>query len=62
VTSFITSSPALRDEAWQRLLTVRATTPGAVAAAHAERKRPGRLLSERGTLSLWPLTTPLAVR
>ena len=34
------------------LLATRATDPGAVAKAYAARRRPGRILSERGTLFL----------
>jgi len=44
--------PELDDTAWQRLLTLRATDPAAVSRAYAERTRPERLLSERGTLFL----------
>ena len=44
--------PRLPDADWQRLLRIRATDPGAVASAYAERRRPERLLSERGTLFL----------
>jgi hypothetical protein len=44
--------PQLDDAAWQRLLTLRATDPSAVTRAYAERTRPERLLSERGTLFL----------
>lgn len=45
-------SPQLTDEAWAELLRVRATDPGAVRRAYAARRRPKRLLSERGTLFL----------
>ena len=44
--------PVLSDEAWLRLLEVRATDPDAVRRAYAERTRPGGILSERGTLFL----------
>lgn len=46
------STPDLTDEQWAGLLETRATDPGAVAKAYAARRRPGRLLSERGTLFL----------
>jgi len=52
VAQWAESPPALSEADWQRLLTVRATDPGAVPRAYAERKRPDRLLSERGTLFL----------
>lgn len=44
--------PDLTDEQWARLLTSRATNPKAVARAYASRRRPGGLLSSRGTLFL----------
>ena len=44
--------PDLTDEQWLRLLELRATDPGAVARAYAARRRPDRILSERGTLFL----------
>jgi hypothetical protein len=44
--------PDLTDAAWRALLDTRATNPGAVAQAYAARRRPERLLSERGTLFL----------
>jgi hypothetical protein len=44
--------PTLTDEQWHGLLATRATEPGAVAKAYAARRRPGRILSERGTLFL----------
>lgn len=44
--------PDFAAEEWARLLELRATDPGAVARAYAERRRPGRILSERGTLFL----------
>ena len=44
--------PDLTDEQWLRLVDVRATDPGAVTRAYAARKRPDRILSERGTLFL----------
>jgi hypothetical protein len=46
------NAPTLTDDAWRDLLATRATDPGAVAKAYAARRRPGRLLSERGTLFL----------
>lgn len=51
----VSPSPApglLGDAAWENLLTLRATRPESVAEAYARRARPGRLLSERGTLFL----------
>ncbi|GAB6984058.1 Cgl0159 family (beta/alpha)8-fold protein [Nocardioides pyridinolyticus] len=44
--------PTLADAAWRDLLLQRATDPSAVAKAYAERRRPSRILSERGTLFL----------
>lgn len=44
--------PKLGDERWNRLLRIRATAPEAVAEAYAARRRPNRVLSERGTLFL----------
>ena len=44
--------PTLPDDRWAELLRVRVTDPGAVARAYAERRRPDRILSERGTLFL----------
>ena len=46
------SVPTLTDEQWAGLLATRATDPGAVARAYAARRRPGRLLNDRGTLFL----------
>jgi hypothetical protein len=46
------SMPTLTDEQWHGLLATRAAEPGAVAKAYAARRRPGRILSERGTLFL----------
>ena len=46
------TGPGLSDADWQRLLTIRATDPGAVGRAYADRKRPDRLLSPRGSLFL----------
>jgi hypothetical protein len=43
---------SLSDEQWTELLATRATDPGAVAKAYAARRRPGRILSGRGTLFL----------
>ncbi len=44
------SGPTIPDASWDRLLATRAEDPGAVARAYADRRRPGRLLNERGTL------------
>ncbi len=44
--------PAISDEQWQRLLSIRVTEPAAIAAAYARRKRPERLLNDRGTIFL----------
>ncbi|KQV75471.1 aldolase [Aeromicrobium sp. Root344] len=44
--------PDLTDEQWLRLLEQRATDPDAVSRAYAARARPGRILSERGSLFL----------
>ncbi|MFI7066719.1 deoxyribose-phosphate aldolase [Kribbella sp. NPDC050124] len=44
--------PVLQEADWHRLLLLRATRPDVVARAYAERRRPGRLLSERGTMFL----------
>lgn len=46
------AGPDLNRSDWQRLLTVRATDPDAVSRAYAERQRPDRLLSPRGSLFL----------
>lgn len=46
------TTPTLPDEAWRDLLATRASDPGAVAKAYAARRRPGRILNERGTLFL----------
>jgi hypothetical protein len=46
------SGPDLTDEQWLRLLELRATDPDAVGRAYAARRRPERILSERGTLFL----------
>lgn len=45
-------NPTLSDDQWDNLLRTRATQPSAVARAYAARKRPSRVLSERGTLFL----------
>ena len=42
----------ITDQAWSRLLDLRAAEPRAVAQAYAERRRPERLLSATGTLFL----------
>jgi hypothetical protein len=44
--------PTLSDERWRELLRVRTERPDAVATAYAARRRPGRILSDRGTLFL----------
>ena len=46
------SVPTLSDEQWRDLLATRAADPGAVAKAYAARRRPGRILNDRGTLFL----------
>jgi hypothetical protein len=46
------SMSTITDEQWHGLLATRAAEPGAVAKAYAARRRPGRILSERGTLFL----------
>jgi hypothetical protein len=46
------STPTLSDEKWLDLLATRAADPGAVAKAYAARRRPGRILNDRGTLFL----------
>jgi len=43
---------AITDEQWAALLAARPTDPAAVAKAYADRRRPGRILSEDGTLFL----------
>jgi len=45
-------SQAVTDHQWAALLETRATDPAAVAKAYAGRRRPGRLLSDAGTLFL----------
>jgi hypothetical protein len=44
--------PALQDAQWEQLLWTRSTDPSATTRAYAQRKRPTRILSERGTLFL----------
>ncbi len=44
--------PTLSGQRWRELLRLRATDPDAVVRAYAERLRPNRILSERGTLFL----------
>jgi hypothetical protein len=44
--------PTLSDEQWTELLATRAVDPGAVAKAYAARRRPGRIVNDRGTLFL----------
>jgi hypothetical protein len=46
------SVPTLDDRQWHDLLATRAAEPGAVAKAYAARRRPGRILNDRGTLFL----------
>ena len=46
------SAPTLPDDRWRDLLATRAVDPGAVAEAYAARRRPGRILNDRGTLFL----------
>jgi hypothetical protein len=46
------NEPSLSDEQWETLLRTRATDPGAVSRAYAARRRPERIVSERGTLFL----------
>ncbi len=52
ITETPATGPTLDDDRWRELLELRATEPGAVAAAYASRRRPERLLSDRGTLFL----------
>ena len=44
--------PVITDTEWRDLLELRATDPGAVAKAYAGRRRPGKVVSDRGTLFL----------
>ena len=46
------SVPTLSDEQWRDLLATRAGDPGAIAKAYAARRRPGRIINDRGTLFL----------
>jgi len=46
------SVPSLSEEQWLGLLSTRASDPSAVAKAYAVRRRPGRILNDRGTLFL----------
>src|SRR6188472_643276 len=46
------SVTTLSDEQWRDLLATRAGDPGAIAKAYAARRRPGRILSDSGTLFL----------
>jgi Cgl0159-like len=46
------SADPLPDDRWHELLHLRATRPEAVADAYARRRRPGRIVGERGTLFL----------
>ncbi len=45
-------TPTLSDERWLELLATRAGDPGAIARAYAARRRPGRMLNDRGTVFL----------
>ena len=45
-------TPTLSDEQWRDLLATRAGDPGAIAKAYAARRRPGRILNDRGTVFL----------
>jgi len=47
-----TRSPVLSDQRWADLLRIRAADPDAVARAYENRRRPARIISERGTLFL----------
>jgi hypothetical protein len=47
----VTADP-LPDDRWHELLRLRATRPEAVADAYARRRRPGRVVGDRGTLFL----------
>jgi len=46
------NTPTLSEGQWHELLATRAADPGAIAKAYAARRRPGRVLSDRGTLFL----------
>jgi hypothetical protein len=46
------AGPTLGDDAWARLLRLRAENPGVIATAYASRRRPERILSGSGTLFL----------
>ena len=46
------AGPELRDGRYERLLRDRAEDPQAIGRAYAARRRPERLLSERGSLFL----------
>lgn len=52
ITADAVQQPTLDEAAWQRLLDIRATDPAAVERAYADRTRPERLLSDRGTIFL----------
>jgi hypothetical protein len=45
-------APVITDAEWRALLELRATDPGAVATAYAARRRPAKVVSDRGTLFL----------
>jgi hypothetical protein len=47
-----TTTPTLTDKQWSTLVRLRATDPTAVARAYAARRRPERLLSDKGTIFL----------
>lgn len=44
--------PTLSDARWEGLIRIRASRPQAIDEAYAARRRPGRLLSHRGTIFL----------
>ena len=44
--------PTISDSDWRDLLERRVTDPGSIAKAYAARRRPPRVLSDRGTLFL----------
>lgn len=46
------TTPSLTNERWRDLLYTRATDPSAVTKAYAQRRRPGQILNDRGTLFL----------
>jgi hypothetical protein len=46
------NTPTLPEGQWHELLATRAADPAAIAKAYAARRRPGRILNDRGTLFL----------